>query len=78
MHEGPLTLILFVLCPIRVLQCWRCSVRGRDGGRWPGDPGKHWNDDRVVAIEFGVNLVDGGASELSDVLDHLVVVVLKV
>jgi hypothetical protein len=53
-------------------------VGRRDWGRGASDSGKHQDNDGIVSIELIPNFVNGGASEASDMLNHLIMVFLKV
>jgi hypothetical protein len=77
-RKGPLTLVLFVLRPVWILQGGRRDTGGSYWGRRTGDSSEHGDDDRVVTCELFAHLLDGGSSKAGDVFDHLLVVFLEV
>jgi hypothetical protein len=77
-HESPLTLILFILRAVGILQFGRRDARGCNWKGWTGNTGEHRDNDRIVTSELLPHLFDGCASEPSDVFDHFVMVLFDV
>jgi hypothetical protein len=53
-------------------------MEGGNGRRRAGHPSEHWDDDGEVPIELLLHLFDCGPSELSDVFDHFIVMLLDI